>query len=100
MSSLAREYQEKRNFIRMQVSAPATLTLTDGSRYELICVNLSSTGVQLSHSKPLPANQTGHLVISSGGGSTQNLEAEVTVCRSQELAPNDYRIGLTINKYL
>ena len=31
MTSLARNYQEKRDFIRMQVSAPAVLTLDNGS---------------------------------------------------------------------
>ncbi|MEN9464692.1 MAG: hypothetical protein RL217_873 [Pseudomonadota bacterium] len=100
MSSLARDYQEKRDYIRMQVSTPATLKLNDGSSYELICMNLSSNGAQLSHSKPVAINQVGRLIIASGGGSTQNLEAEVTVCRSQEVGTNAYHIGLTINRYL
>ena len=100
MASLARDYHEKRNFIRMAVSTPATLTLADGSTHQLICTDLSSSGVQLQHSKPVAVNQAGKLVISSGGGTTSNLEAEVTVCRVHEEGPNLFHIGLVIDKYL
>lgn len=100
MSGLARSYSEKRNFIRMQVSAPATLTLSDGTVYELTCLDLSSCGVQLQHVEPIPIQQTGRLTVSSGGGYTTPLEADVTVCRIQECGPEEFRIGVTINKFL
>src|SRR5690606_35940902 len=66
MSGLARSYHEKRDFIRMQVSAPATLTLSNGNHYRLTCIDLSSSGAQLLHSEALPEETTGRLVISSG----------------------------------
>lgn len=100
MSSLAREFQEKRNFIRMSVSTPATLTLEDGTAYELICMDLSSSGAQLQSSKPIAINQPGTLVISSGGGSTDNLSVAVTTCRLREEGSNSFQVGVIIDKYL
>lgn len=100
MSSLAREFQEKRNFIRMSVSTPATLTLKDGTVYELTCIDLSSSGAQLQSSKPVAIDQAGTLVISSGGGSTDNLSVAVTTCRLQEESNNLFQVGVVIDKYL
>ncbi|MAD46741.1 MAG: PilZ domain-containing protein [Oceanospirillaceae bacterium] len=100
MTSLARNYQEKRDFIRMQVSAPAVLTLDNGNNVELTCLDLSSSGVQLQHFEPLPVNIAGTLVISSGGGYTNPLEARITVCRVQQLGADEYRIGAVIDNLL
>ena len=100
MSSLARNYQEKRNFIRMQVSAPATLTLNDDSSYDLTCLDLSSSGVQLQHFEAIPMGMSGRLTVSSGGGYTTPLEAQVTVCRIEEDGSENYRIGATIDSFL
>ena len=98
MTSLARNYQEKRDFIRMQVSAPAVLTLDNGKHIELTCLDLSSSGVQLQHYEPLPVNISGSLVISSGGGYTNPLEAHITICRIQQSGNDEYRIGAVIDK--
>jgi len=100
MTSLARTYQEKRDFIRMQVSAPAVLTLTDGRMYELTCLDLSSSGLQLQHFEPIPVNTSGRLTVSSGGGYTTPLEAQVTVCRIQQSGADEYRIGVMIDSFL
>ncbi|MFY9180332.1 MAG: PilZ domain-containing protein [Venatoribacter sp.] len=100
MSVSSRDYSEKRDFIRMQVSSPAVIALNDGSRYNLNCTDLSSTGAQLVASQPLPLNQTAQLTISSGGGSTRDLEAEVTICRVGQSEDGSYQIGVSIDKYL
>lgn len=100
MSSLARDYQEKRDFIRMHLSVPATLTLDDGSTHNLTCVDLSSSGAQLQHSAPLPLHASGRLSIQSGGGSTAPLIAEVSVQRVTDIGSRQYSIGLTIKQYL
>ena len=39
-------YSEKRDFIRMRVETAATFVL-DGKTYDAVCVDLSSTGMQL-----------------------------------------------------
>lgn len=100
MSSLAREFQEKRDFIRMQIQTPATLLLENGSEYELICMDLSSSGAQLQSDNKIPNNSVGNLTILSGGGNTSNLEVEVTVCRVEKSSEDDYQVGVLINKYL
>ena len=100
MSNLARNYQEKRDYIRMQVEAPATLTLDNGERHTLTCIDLSSSGVQLSSQQAVTANSQGELQIESGGGSTPPLHARVTVCRVQPCDSGDYRIGLSIDTFL
>ncbi len=100
MSSLAREFQEKRDFIRMQIQTSANLQLENGSEYEVICMDLSSSGAQLQSSKSIPNNSVGNLTIRSGGGNTSNLEVEVTVCRVEACGENDYQVGVLINRYL
>ncbi|MCA6062384.1 PilZ domain-containing protein [Thalassolituus marinus] len=100
MTSPARSYNEKRNFIRMQVSAPAVLTLTDGQTVELTCLDISSSGVQLQHFEPLQTDISGRLTVSSGGGYTSPLEADVTICRVQQSGTDEYRIGVTIDSFL
>ncbi|WP_430462435.1 PilZ domain-containing protein [Thalassolituus sp. LLYu03] len=100
MSSLARNYSEKRNFIRMHVSAPAVLVLDNGQTFEMTCLDLSSSGVQLQHFEPIPVNSSGRLTVSSGGGYTSPLEARVTICRLQESGADEYRIGATIDNFL
>lgn len=100
MTSLARTYNEKRSFIRMQVSAPAVLVLDDGKTFEMTCIDLSSSGVQLQHFEPIPVNSTGRLTVSSGGGYTSPLEARVTICRLEEGGTDLFRIGATIDGFL
>ena len=42
--NLAKAYEEKRDFIRMRVESPLTLTLGDRT-VECICIDLSGTGM-------------------------------------------------------
>lgn len=100
MSSPARNFQEKRDYIRMQVDTPATLTLENGETHQMTCIDLSSSGVQLKSNDPITANSKGELKVSSGGGATPALHASVTVCRIQENRPGEYRIGLSIDSFL
>ncbi|ASP39737.1 PilZ domain-containing protein [Bacterioplanes sanyensis] len=98
MTTLTRTYQEKRDFMRMQIKTPASLRLSDGRDLQLTCLDLSSTGVQLACSEPLPIGATGTLYISSGGQATAPLTADITICRVEE--DNDsYRLGATINDF-
>lgn len=100
MSNMARNFQEKRDYIRMLVDTPATLTLSDGKSYQVTCIDLSSSGVQLKSQDPVPANSAGELKVESGGGSTPPLHARVSVCRVQTLESGDYRVGLSIDSFL
>lgn len=99
MSVSARDYAEKRNFIRMQVHTPATLTLNDGSEYDLLCIDLSSSGAQLEGNKVISEQAEGQLCIQSGGGTTAPLLAEVAVCRVQTI-DDKVRIGVNIKRFI
>ncbi|WP_419810739.1 PilZ domain-containing protein [Bacterioplanoides sp.] len=100
MSNTARNFQEKRDYIRMQVDTPATLTLENGEVHQMTCIDLSSSGVQLRSKDTVPANSKGELKVASGGGTTPALHASVTVCRIQEIQSGEYRIGLSIDSFL
>lgn len=100
MSNLAREFQEKRDFIRMQIQTSATLELENGTEYEVTCMDLSSSGAQLQSKQIIPKNSVGNLTIRSGGGNTSNLVVEVTICRVERQNEDEYQVGVLINKYL
>lgn len=100
MSDLARNFQEKRDYIRMQVETPATLTLSSGESFQVTCLDLSSSGVQLKSVQPIPIQSAGELKIQSGGGATMPLHARVSICRLQVINNNDYRVGVSIDSFL
>lgn len=49
-------YSEKRNFIRMRMETPITFEL-DGTSYAALCIDLSSTGLQIETEARLEFNQ-------------------------------------------
>lgn len=98
MTTLARTYHEKRDFMRMQIQTPASLRLEDGRDLQLTCLDLSSTGVQLACSEPLPIGTQGTLHIVSGGETTAPFSANITVCRVEE-ENGSYRFGATISDF-
>lgn len=50
--NLANAYEEKRNFIRMRVESPLTLTLGDKA-IQCICIDLSGIGMCIESPEPL-----------------------------------------------
>jgi len=100
MSNLARNFNEKRDYIRMQVDTPAKLTLSNGQSFSVTCVDLSSSGVQLHSNEAIPVQSAGELHVESGGGSTPPLSARVSVCRLQAMEDGMYRVGLSIDSFL
>ena len=100
MPSPARDFQEKRDFIRMKLSTPAVLITEDQSRLELTCHDLSSSGAQLKSSEPIKVGLHGELQIQSGGGYTSPLCAKISVVRCEADDDNNYRIGAKIEDYI
>lgn len=100
MTTMSRNYQEKRDYIRMQVSAPATLSLQDGSHIPLLCLDLSSSGAQLISSEPVMEGINAKLVIDSAGGPSAPLAANVIVRRVQQEDDQQFRIGLQIVDFI
>ncbi|WP_300427948.1 PilZ domain-containing protein [uncultured Thalassolituus sp.] len=96
MRTTARQYEEKRRYIRMQVDAPARLTLDDGASVAVTCIDLSSHGVQFeTHEAPFDGMEA-EFLLEPGGGPVTPLMARIKVCRITELGANTYRAGATI----
>lgn len=82
MSSAKRDYQEKRNFIRMKIETPAKIQVsTDGSHYDGICRDLSGGGMMIELSATLPVGTVTEVSISSGHGDHPMLKAKTKVTR-------------------
>jgi len=82
MSSIHRDYQEKRNFIRMKVDTPVNVTLASkGQRYDGICRDLSGGGMLVELATALPVGTELEVSIESGHGHNPMLHAKAEVTR-------------------
>lgn len=96
MSHGTRDYSEKRDFIRMQVSTAASI-LFNGEKFTAVCVDLSSNGCQIESSQGFEVNSEVTVLIESGGGETPALQADGTILRVSKKADNSYSYGIAIN---
>ncbi|WP_344800123.1 PilZ domain-containing protein [Litoribacillus peritrichatus] len=93
---LARDYQEKRNFIRMQMDVAATITLKhEGALIKARCLDLSGNGMLIMSPEPVTEGSMFNIVISSTRPNLPPLEAEVKTMRCIE-KDGQYEIGVII----
>ncbi|MFZ2290646.1 MAG: PilZ domain-containing protein [Halopseudomonas yangmingensis] len=98
MSFHDQQYNEKRNFIRMQIDTQAYLQVSDGGeRLAVVCQDLSSTGAQLQSAKPLELGTEVELQIPSPTPQHQGLNARGKVVRCQSQGPGVHILGLTFD---
>jgi c-di-GMP-binding flagellar brake protein YcgR len=82
MSVLSRDYQEKRNFIRMKIDTPADIIVeSDGSSHEGVCRDLSGGGMLVELANALPVGTSVVVKIQSSHGHAPMLEAVSQVTR-------------------
>jgi len=82
MNFANRQYQEKRNFIRMRVDTPVSVhVLTDDQHSQGICRNLSGGGMLLELPATLPVGTQAAVSIKSTHGHSPMLQARVRVAR-------------------
>lgn len=82
MNSASRNYQEKRDYIRMKVDAPVKIQLeADGTKYDGICRDLSGGGMMVELSTILPTGTLAEVTIASGHGHNPMLRAKAEVTR-------------------
>ncbi|MFT4908123.1 MAG: hypothetical protein ACI978_002212 [Oleispira sp.] len=99
MSQASRDYSEKRDFIRMQVTTDSQIHFK-GQSFAAKCIDLSSTGALIESEQSFEVNSEVVLSIQSGGGETPALQAQATILRICRM-PNDcYQYGTSIDKYL
>lgn len=104
MTSKNRNYEEKRDFIRMKIDTPADIIVSkDGQKIHGICRDLSGGGMQIELPVELTIDTLIEVSIRSSHGHKPMLHAQakvnrVTAAPNQQL--NTYLIGLQITKVL
>ncbi|WP_028237999.1 PilZ domain-containing protein [Stutzerimonas azotifigens] len=95
MSQRDRDYDEKRDFIRMRMDAGVILLL-DEQRIEGVCLDLSSTGMQVEATSSLRMGDRVRVQIPSTHPSLRGLDADAEVVRVSALDQGRQRLGLAI----
>ncbi len=101
MNVANRDYQEKRNFIRMKVDTPAkVVVLSEGEQLEGICRDLSGGGMSVELNTTLPVGTEVEISIESGHGHNPMLQAKAIVTRviaSPDTEAHPCLLGLEIS---
>lgn len=95
MSLDDRNYSDKRDFIRMQVQTQVILEYA-GQQYPTLCLDLSSSGIQLEGDVNLAVGDRVRVLIPSEHSALKGLEAEAEVVRVCELPSGGQTLGLVI----
>ena len=99
MAASDQSYSEKRNFIRMQVNSPITITYAD-REYQGLCKDLSGAGMQIETEDNFEVGAQLEVIIQQKGGNHLPFNALVEVTRSQASTPGNQIIGLSIKEIL
>lgn len=98
-----KNYDEKRNFIRMRVDTPASVALARGDeQYSGTCVDLSGGGLLVKLKEKISIGTQLTVKIESDHGHSPMLSARTTVTRAEDSKDEngDYEIGLEIDELL
>ncbi len=94
-------YSEKRDFIRMKISAPLNATLSlENNSIEGRCRDLSGGGMQVETDQLLEIGTEVEVEVSSGHGHAPTLKAKARVVRTAAGEMNGYSLGLEITQML
>ncbi|TGG95951.1 PilZ domain-containing protein [Natronospirillum operosum] len=91
-----RDYSEKRGYMRMNMDAPATLKLADGTQKHCTCKDLSAIGMLLETDTAIPLDDTLEVHVPAFSNQFSPLDAEVRVTRVDEPEPGLYHLGVEI----
>jgi c-di-GMP-binding flagellar brake protein YcgR len=95
MSQNDRDYSEKRDYIRMRLEAPVTLH-HGGKEIPALCLDLSSTGMQLEADSAVSMGDKVRIHIASDHNELRGLDAQAEVVRISAMDDGRQSIGLTI----
>ncbi|UTW08250.1 PilZ domain-containing protein [Pseudomonas benzenivorans] len=95
MSQSDRDYSEKRDYIRMRLEAPVTLHCA-GREIPALCLDLSSTGMQLEAQSALSMGDKVRVHIASEHNELKGLDAHAEVVRVSQLDGGRQALGLAI----
>ncbi len=80
MNLASRDYQEKRNFIRMKVETPVHINIGDCA-LKGMCHNLSGGGLLISTEETIPLGAEIQIAVTSAHGHNPMLQARAKVSR-------------------
>jgi len=92
-----RNWDEKRDFIRMKVDTEITLAVDNSDvRVTGYCRDLSGTGMLIEVDQEVDAGTICHTNLPSNNDAFPSLDAKVKILRCIQLSENKYQIGTEI----
>ncbi|HEX8586846.1 PilZ domain-containing protein [Pseudomonas sp.] len=95
MGQLDRDYEEKRDYIRMRVDADINLIYA-GQIIPAVCVDLSSSGMQIQAPRTFQVGDKISVRIDSEHAALKGLEADTEVVWIADVDGGEQKLGLTI----
>lgn len=99
MSERFRDYEEKRDFIRMNLGSAATLRI-NGESFPATCVDLSSTGMRLRTRCKVAVDDQVEVEIGSQHSTLSGFKAIATVVRKEPDEGDVFELGLQVQQIL
>jgi c-di-GMP-binding flagellar brake protein YcgR len=99
MNLASRNYQEKRNFVRMKVETPISAKIAADITFEGTCHNLSGGGMFVSMPQALPEDHEIEVTLSSNHGHHPILKA-ITKVKRVHTPEAPFLVGLEIVRLL
>lgn len=96
MASIDRSYNEKRDFIRMKINSPVSISC-DGDTILAVCKDLSGAGMLVEAEKALTLGAELTVSIEQKGDTHLPFNATATVSRVEPI-DDKFLIGLSINE--
>lgn len=98
---MAREYEEKRDFIRMCVECPMSFTRQgDSTVYSATARDLSGSGLGFNSTQMVRMGELLTVQVVPDKAVVAPLQAEVEVVRVDTMGPGSYDIGVAIKRFL
>ena len=95
MDQHQRDYEEKRDYIRMRVDADISL-IHAGQIIPAVCVDLSSSGMQIQAPRSFKVGDKISVRIESEHAALKGLEADTEVVWITDVEGDEQKLGLTI----
>ena len=94
------DYDEKRDFIRMNIETHITYTIKDSDRqsHDGLCDNLSATGLSMVTRYALEEGCKIELIMEPNGDKLPPLVAEGTVLRVEEKGSEKFHVSISLTK--
>lgn len=93
----SRNWDEKRDFIRMKVDTQITLSVNDSEiKVEGYCRDLSGTGMLIEVNREVGTGTTCRTTLPSNNEAFPSLDATVKVLRCIQVSEDKYQLGTEI----